>query len=150
MKYAEHTRVSVEKSKGEIETLLQKNGATEYVSGWNTVSAQIIFHMNGKRIKFHLPFPDKNSPEFQFKRKSYKRTEIQSSERYEQACRQKWRSLLLAIKAKLESVSSGISTFEEEFLPYFVVPGDGRTVGEIMIPQLETSYQTGNALPLLL
>ena len=37
-------------------------------------------------------------------------------ETHDQACRQRWRALLLVIKAKLEAVTAGISTVETEFL----------------------------------
>lgn len=65
----------------------------------------------------------------------------------DQEKRRKWRALSLAIKAKLESVRSGIATFEEEFLPHIVMP-DGRRVIEWVAPQIEAAYQTGK-MPLL-
>ena len=43
--------------------------------------------------------------------------------RWEQACRQRWRALALVIKAKLEAIDAEISTFEEEFLPFFGATG---------------------------
>jgi response regulator RpfG family c-di-GMP phosphodiesterase len=42
--------------------------------------------------------------------------------------RRRWRCLAMVIKAKLEVVASGISSFEEEFLAH-VMLYDGRTVG---------------------
>src|SRR5262245_44396717 len=67
---------------------------------------------------------------------------------WEQACRQRWRALALAIKAKLEAVESGIATFEEEFLAYVVMP-DGQTVGQHVLPNVERAYSTGQMPPLL-
>jgi hypothetical protein len=67
---------------------------------------------------------------------------------WEQACRQRWRALALVVKAKLEAVECGISTFEEEFLAWMMLP-DGSTVGDRMLPQLETAYRTGQMPPLL-
>jgi hypothetical protein len=58
---------------------------------------------------------------------------------YEQACRQRWRALLLIVKAKLEAVTAGISTVEREFLPDVVLP-NGATVGEWVGPQIATVY----------
>jgi hypothetical protein len=52
-----------------------------------------------------------------------------------QANRQVWRALLLAIKAKLEVVESGIATVEEEFMPYIVTP-DGRCLKDHLVPRL--------------
>jgi hypothetical protein len=70
------------------------------------------------------------------------------SSAWEQAGRQKWRALVLVIKAKLEAVEAGIVTFEEEFLAHIMLP-DGRTVGEWTRPQLEAVYSDGS-MPALL
>jgi len=59
---------------------------------------------------------------------------------WEQACRQKWRALCLAIKAKLEAVESGISHFEDEFLSQIIDPITKKTVGELIRPELEQRY----------
>ena len=44
--------------------------------------------------------------------------------------RRRWRALLLVIKAKLESVESGIETFEEAFASQIVL-ANGQTVGAV-------------------
>jgi hypothetical protein len=62
---------------------------------------------------------------------------------WEQACRERWRSLALCIKAKMETVRSGISSFEIEFLPHFVVGPKGRTIADEIVPQLEQSVKNG-------
>jgi len=59
-----------------------------------------------------------------------------------------WRALALVVKAKLEAVEVGISTFDEEFLSNIVLP-DNTTVGAHMIPQVERSYLDGS-MPLML
>ena len=51
------------------------------------------------------------------------------------------------IKAKLEAVETGITTFEEEFFAHFVLPG-GKTVFQEAMPMLEQVYQ-GKDVPLL-
>ena len=57
--------------------------------------------------------------------------------------RQRWRALALIVKAKPEATETGITTFEEEFLSYIVLP-DNQTVGECMLPQIiEEAYQRG-------
>lgn len=61
--------------------------------------------------------------------------------------RQRWRVLLLVIKAKLEAVESGISTIREEFLAYVMTPGG--TLGKRLIPQLDGIAKSGNIPPLL-
>lgn len=68
--------------------------------------------------------------------------------RWEQACRQRWRALLLVVKAKLEAIETGIATFDGEFMANIVLPGGG-TVGDWMTPQIERAYLTG-AVPAML
>lgn len=148
--YAAQTTVPVEKSKAEIERLLAKYGANEFASGWNAHAATVMFSMQGKRIKFVLPLPDLNDKAIRLNRYGSKDSDSAIQRKYDQAHRQRWRALLLAIKAKLEAVESNITSFESEFLAHFVVPGDGRTMGEVMIPQLQQAYTTGKALPPLL
>ena len=56
--------------------------------------------------------------------------------------------MVLVIKAKLEAVESGITTFENEFLANIVLP-DGQIVSDFMLPQIEHCYITGK-MPVLL
>lgn len=52
------------------------------------------------------------------------------------------------IKAKLESIESGIETFEDAFLAHIMMP-DGATVGEHAKPMIARSYESGTMQPLL-
>lgn len=144
MAYAEKTSVSVSKTKADIEDLIQKAGAGQFVSGYKENMAVIGFSLANV-----LPLPDKQEQKFWFTpERRTKRSEKQAYEAWEQACRSRWRSLYLIIKAKLEAVNSGISTIEREFFYDIVLP-DGKTVGEFMAPQIETAYKTGEMPPLL-
>jgi len=69
---------------------------------------------------------------------------------WEQGCRQRWRALCLAIKAKLETVESGISHFEDEFLSQIVDAIAKKTVGELIRPELEQCYIGKDATQLAL
>lgn len=149
MAYAEKTSVSVSKTKADIEDLIQKAGAGQFISGYKEDIAVIGFTLENRQIRFVLPLPNKSNPEFWYtKEKRIKRTAEQAQTAWEQACRSKWRALYLIIKAKLEAVDSGISTIEREFFYDIVLP-DGKTVGEFMAPQIETAYKTGEMPPLL-
>ena len=145
-KYAENTKVTIDKSKIEIEKTLTKYGATGFMYGWSEQNAVIAFEMLGRRIKFILTIPNKN--EFTLTETGRERTESQVNIAYEQATRQRWRALALVIKAKLESVESGITEFEEEFLAHIVLP-NGDTVGNYMIPQVKQAYIDNKMPPLL-
>ncbi len=150
MHYAKDTNVPVEKSKAEIEGILRRYGADRFMSGWGPKCASIQFVVQGRHVKFLLPLPDQNDAQFRTtpERKRVRSPE-QQHEAWEQACRQRWRALALSIKAKLEAVSVGITTFEEEFLAHIVLP-DGQTVGNWMSPQIEASYKNGGMPQMLL
>ena len=122
----------------EIERTLTKYGADRFMYGWQPSGAVIGFAMNGRNIKFILPLPDKLDKKFtHYIRGGFytPRVENEARAKWEQACRQRWRALALCIKAKLEAVECGITSFESEFLAQFITH-DGRTVGEVVIPQL--------------
>lgn len=130
--YAKNTTVSCEKSKTEIERILTRYGATHFAYATMQEGSMVQFVFNGKRIKFLVSMP--NRPKVD--------APVAHFTRWEKSQRQKWRALVLVIKAKLEAVASGICTFEEEFLAHIVIPG-GQTTGQMMIPRIEEAYQTG-------
>ena len=138
MRYAKQTQVSADKSKAEIERMLTRYGADQFASGWADTTAKIMFRFNGKLIRFTLPLPSQSDPKFTRRRRSKEA----AYKAWEQACRQRWRALALVVKAKLEAVESGITTFEEEFMAHIVMP-NGRTLGENIMPQVEDACQKG-------
>jgi len=142
MKYAAQTSVSVEKSRGEIERILTRYGATKFAFFNEECQACIAFEIKGKRIRFILPLDSPRAPDFRLGRYGKTRPDAQRLKLWEQACRQRWRALALAIKAKLEWVETGIVTVEEEFLPY-IVTANGKTVAEMIMPQLNQLYESG-------
>lgn len=139
-RYAQGTDVPSDRSRAEIERTLTRYGATRFSYGWeddrNGMTAVIQFVKGGLVIRFTLAFPSREDPEFILTPTGRDRSDSAAAAAYEQAIRQKWRALLLVVKAKLEAVESGITTFEQEFLPHVVMPG-GRTVAEEVLPQVE-------------
>lgn len=152
MSYAADTSVSVERSRGEIERLLQRYGASQFASGWDNESAHLGFVVEQRTIRFVLPLPDRTAEEFQkTPGRGRQRSQVEAERAWEQACRARWRALLLVIKAKLEAAACGISTIEDEFLAWTVLPGSrGRTVGEELRPLIAERIATGKHVPLLL
>ncbi len=133
MSFAEGTTVAVEKSRVEIEKLIAKYGASEFSSGWMNNQAALQFMASGRRVRFVLDLPDKEWACDQLMNRKrarwYRRENIPPSAiapLVDAEHRRRWRCLLLAIKAKLEVVESGIATFDEEFLAHIVI--DDRTV----------------------
>lgn len=150
MRYAQNTAVSSERSKAEIESTLRKYGADKFMSGWSDGKAAIQFQLKSKMVRFILPLP--NTTEFEMVLKWGKERKASpevTAANWEQACRQRWRALNLAIKAKLEAVECGITSFEEEFFAHIVIPGQhGKTMGDIMIPRIDEAYATNKAMKL--
>lgn len=140
--YAKQTSVSVERTRAEIETVLSRYKATAFAYGRDDLSrmSQIEFVANSRRVRFLLPMPDPKSRDITHDKRGMYRKDGPRMEAYDQACRQRWRALLLAIKAKLEAVECGISEFEAEFLANIVDPFSGKTVGEVMRPLVAENY----------
>lgn len=144
-KFAEDTRVPAERSRMEIEKILQKYGATGFFFASEEGCATIGFRAADRLVRFTVPLPPVS--EFEMAGRRRRKAEEQRNA-HAQSIRQKWRCLALAIKAKLEIVESGIATFEEEFLAH-ILTHDGRTVGQVVVPRLAESYIKGKDIPLL-
>lgn len=148
-RFAATTEVSVEKSRAEIEKLITRYGATSTAFMNAPGRAMILFEAENRRIVFELPLPEQSDPKFA--KTPAGRKQLDPQRRYiawEQACRQAWRALALVIKAKLEAVASGITTFEDEFLAHIVMP-DGISVGKHIKPVIQAWYSSGRMQPLL-
>lgn len=145
MAYAENTSVSVARSKAEIEDILSRYGASNFACGSNDDKNQaiIFFRIKTKQneqlgVRVILPLPDKDDYKTR-KRRGWDIdcTQDEQHKLWEQACRSRWRSLFLVVKARLEACDAGISTIEREFMPDIVVPGTGGlTIGDSVLPQL--------------
>lgn len=150
-RYAANTSVSSAQSRMEIEETLSRYGATSFAYGWDDKgNAVVAFAMHGKQVRFLLPLPDKQSKEFTLTRHRYPRQNSSSAaaKAWEQATCQRWRALLLCIKAKLEAVEVGITEFDDEFLAHIMVPGQSMTVSQWLRPQLDEAYRLNNGAPL--
>ena len=147
--YAASTDVSSDKSRAEIERTLQRFGATTFMYGWQAESAVIAFVHRGKQIRMTLPLPDRQDKQFTLTPTGkWKRSQAEAEKAYEQAVRQRWRALALIVKAKLEGVEAGVTSFEQEWGMFVVLPS-GKTVADEVIPAIEHAYLTGSVAPLL-
>lgn len=146
MAYAAETEVSVERTRAEIERMLERFGATAQAVMQEQARAVVVFEARDLRIRFNLPLP--STVDAATTETGRVRSANAVAAKLVQMRRSRWRALMLVIKAKIEAVESEIETFEESFLSH-VVMGDGRTVGEHTIPAIQTSYRTGALVPLL-
>lgn len=143
MAYAENTTVPFEKSVAEIIGLVRRAGADQIGQMESRVSFTLQFTMADRMVRFRVQFPDRA----EIQRLTGPRSDPTRVE--EQWRRQRGRALLLVIKAKLESVESGVETFEQAFLSN-VVLADGSTVYERVAAPIADEYKTGAPSVLLL
>lgn len=127
-RYAVDTKVPAMQTRNEIEQLLKRYGADSFLYGQDSGKVMIGFRAHGRMLRFTLEMPDEK--------------------KFARQHRALWRSLLLSIKGKLESVAAGIEHFDEAFLSHIMTP-DGRTLAQVLVPQVESMYKTGKMPPLL-
>jgi len=147
MKYANKTTVSAERSRNEIEQVLIRYGAAGFMYGWKGDDAVLAFQLGQYHIRLNVPMPKKE--DFKTTSNGRERNEQNAYIAWEQATRQRWRAMLLIIKAKLECVESGIRTFEHEFFGDIVLPNGNTMINELM-PQLQAAIKDGHMGQLLL
>jgi hypothetical protein len=135
-RFAEKTKVPVFQTRAAIEVMLAQHKCQQYGTAvdYLALRARVQFTAHSRIVRFVVNLPDP------------KRFVGQATREQEE--RRIWRALLLVIKAKLESVSSAIATFEEEFLAHIVMPND-KTVAEMILPQIAEAYASGR-MPLAL
>lgn len=92
--------------------------------------------------------PDATDPAYTRTAAGKTRTPDQARRMWEQARRARWRAAYLVVKAKLEAVATGITTVEDEWLAWTVLPG-GRTVADEIHPRIDDAYRTGQVGALL-
>lgn len=129
-RFAASTKVGVDQTRVEIERTLSRYGATAFAYMSQTGKAIIAFEAQKRHIKITVPLPPGDS------------------DKEKQQARQRWRALLLVIKAKLESVEIGIETLEEAFYANIVMP-NGQTIYEATREHVAIAYQTGKVQSLL-
>lgn len=140
-RFAADTSVPVSKTEGEIKELLRRNGATDIIVGEPKGAAIVQFSMLDRVVRFVMPLPAIADKAFQFSPGGRKRLSAEGTAKaWEQACRSRWRALLLSIRAKLEACAVGITEFEREFLAQIVDPATGKTIGEDIVPQIKERY----------
>ena len=119
MAYAETTKVPFEKTVSDIIAMLRKAGAAQVGQMEEDGRLTILFGLADRQIRFRVTWENTAASK-----------------------KQRARALLLVIKAKLESVVSGVETFEQAFLANIVMH-DGKTVHERVSGDMALEYKTG-------
>ena len=139
--------MSVARSKEEIERVLARYGADSFGYATEGNRALITFSMESRRIRMFLVL-------FEFEDFE---PHPHTAETHRPGPAEGLRTglsralavpLALIVKAKLEAVAAGITTLETEFLAHIVLP-DGSTVGQVMLPQVDQAYRSGEMPPML-
>jgi hypothetical protein len=134
-RYAQETSVPVEKSRIEIERVLVRYGAKSFGTMTEPDKATIYFKLKGRELQWSIPMPTGK--------------EFPKEAKRDQETRRRWRVMLITMKAMIESVESGLLTFDEAFLAHIVIPGHAETIGSMLVPRLDALYG-GLSLPALL
>ena len=129
-RYAETTRVPTGQSQGEVKDMLKRAGSTRVAIYEDPKQTAVAFNMADRLYRISVPTPE-------------------TSKNPEQAERVAWRLVVLLVKAKLEAVKEGATTFEREFLADMLTP-NGKTVYEMTQEPLRLAYETGKMPDLML
>jgi len=150
MSYAAGTNVGEERSRAEVQWLLEKFGVDQfgYANDRLANAAKIMFRYQGASFVFTLPLADAQDKRVRFTPGGRERVANQISELIAVENRRRWRSLCLTIKAMLVGVEDGILEFGQVFMPYMVW-GDGRTTWQALLPTIQDALGSGQALPTL-
>lgn len=145
MAFAETTKVPLEQSIAEIIGMVRKVGADQIGQFQDRDRFVIFFTLGDRQMKFTVPLV----MEYTGPARSGNGRVIDQKAWIEQRNRQKGRALMLVIKAKLESVESGVETFEQAFLANIMTVG-GQTVYERIKEPLALEYSEGKVAQLML
>lgn len=151
MAYAENTTVPVEKSLTQIGSLIKKAGGARIAQMEDIDALAVQFFLSDRMLRFRVPVPTVDNIPLR-DNGNHRYTDIPKAARQKKADairRQRARALLLVIKAKLESVESGVESFDEAFLPNIVM-SNGETVWDRVGEPLALEYQSGKEIPFLL
>lgn len=148
----ETTTVAVEKSQGEIRSLLAKHKAQRFAFGEESGEdgrqwAAVTFSHKGFTVRMRVPHKELDRRKVIDKahratRRTYADIELEMAE---QEAKRIWRVMSWNLKARLVAVEEELETFEEAFLAHLIDPSTGETIYE----QLRDTGSVQLASPLL-
>jgi hypothetical protein len=141
--YASTTKTEVSNSEAEIKKTFNRFGVEDIIIGTIDGYLSVMFKRYGRPYSIRIALPGKDDDAILYTpNRMSKRNNSIAHKAWEQACRSKWRELLLLIKAKLVAIENGIASFDDEFLSYAMLP-TRETVGDWANRQMEVMQQTG-------
>lgn len=146
MSYARGTEVPVEKSRIAIECLLQRHGVVKVGVLQEPGFATVFFATKeGWEVQMRIPIPTDEDAK-KVTRNGWALTEVARRSWVEQRVRERWRQLLLVLKAKFTALENGVETFEQLFMAHLVL--GGQPVGERLLPAIRAAQEMGTPLQL--
>lgn len=142
-RYAAGTSVPVTRSRDELESLLDKVGADSVATMRDSSAAAVAFRLGGRNYVLRLPFPTEE--QLGRDRAGRRRPAASRAAARDQAIRERWRGLVLLVKAKAVAIQTGVSTPEAEFLAHAMLP-TGQTLHEHLSEHPEQLTTSGRLL----
>lgn len=143
--YMETTKISAERTAGEIQQLLAQSGASQIVTEYDRQTREITalrwtMEIYGQTIPFAMPARVEPVYEVLLRRISPRNRNRKEDQVIDQAKRVAWRQLLRWVQAQLAMIETGMVRPEEVFMPYISI-----STGKTLYQQLaETKFK---ALP---
>lgn len=146
--YGSGTSVSIENSMRAIrKMLMSKIGARQIQIGddLDAGTATVMFKYKHFIYKIVIFLPDPDADEYwKTPSRRQKRTKEQAFKAWEQAARQRWRSIWLRIRCLADLIEmNDFKAVDQMLLGYIMLPGN-QTAFEYYTPQLEKAYETGD------
>lgn len=131
------TTVAVEKSQGEIRSMLARYQVAQFAFGEETDSdggiwAAVTFRHHGLTVRMRVPHKPINQREIA---KKLQRARARTAADYEYEMREQeakriWRVMAWNLKARLVAIEEQLETFEQAFLSHIIDPSTGDTIYE--------------------
>ena len=131
MAFAEGTKVPVQRSRDELQRVLERFGVKEFAVATDGTRTRVGFRARGLLCAIEVPALDRG---FVAKRLNRHPAYV-GDDRMAAEDRRRWRALVMVVKAKLEAVATWISTVEGEFMANVVLKS-GRLLADELRPRL--------------
>lgn len=140
MKAYDNTSTPVSASQEAIRKILNKYGAdgVQFSEEWREkrIMVRFLYSVGTMQysVMFKVPIPDVSdkSPVGRIRKQSV------ISDLQAKSHRGIWRAVFWAIKSRMEAVEFGIESFQEAFMSHFELPGSDKTIGDAILPMIET------------
>lgn len=143
-RYASRTEVSEGRSKEEIEKILVRFGADQFMYGRDKENSRVMigFRYMGRSYRIQIGMPDRDDPCVAETPTGRKRSGAIIDAELGKEMRRRWRVLAAYIKALVVGVEEDVLTWEEALLPYALLE-TGKTVAEEMLPRMAKAIDSG-------